>query len=190
MTNWNVLKVVTELFTFSSYCLLYIASVLYCMWLPIWRIKLYKNQLHSDFSVQAWRRYALYWGPSSSWCVRIAFCYPTVVYIEMQNSSKNAQNVAVESALQLGPMSMVKAWEKFIHAPAKCVQSYSESWCQRVFCVISEVTAHCIWPGGVSAHWLAIIGLYVASLPGSKLESPHSRSHRPLDYRVLWFYLL
>jgi len=32
----------------------------------------------------------------------------------------------------VGPhMSMVKAWEKFVHAPAKCVQSYSESWCQR-----------------------------------------------------------
>jgi len=36
-----VLKIVTELFTFSSYCLLYIASFLYCVWLPIWRIKLY-----------------------------------------------------------------------------------------------------------------------------------------------------
>jgi len=33
-------KIVTELFTFSSFCLLYIAF-LYCMWLPIWRIKLY-----------------------------------------------------------------------------------------------------------------------------------------------------
>jgi len=37
----NVFKIVTELFTFSSYCLLFIASFLYCMWLPIWRIKLY-----------------------------------------------------------------------------------------------------------------------------------------------------
>ena len=41
VTNSNVLNIVTELFTFSSYCLLYIASFLYCMWLPIWRIKLY-----------------------------------------------------------------------------------------------------------------------------------------------------
>ena len=47
MINSNVLlKIVTELFTFSSFCSLYIAFLYCIMWLPIWRIKLYIKLLN------------------------------------------------------------------------------------------------------------------------------------------------